>query len=164
MDDEKRLLCGLVSRLLDYPANDILNSAGDIEQTAGRIHGSSKEGLSDFLSYLRKTPLITLQEEYTRTFDHNPDLCLNLTFHKWGDDKKRGGALVELRKTYSDAGYEMSCTELPDYLPMLLEFISVCPGETGCALLEEYGEQLVLMGSRLRAMRSPYAKLFEVVI
>ena len=164
MDDEKRLLCGLVSRLLDYPANDILDQAADIERTAARIHGRSKEDLLDFLLYLKKTPLIALQEEYTRTFDHNPDLSLNLTFHKWGDDKKRGGALVELIKTYGDAGYEMSCTELPDYIPMLLEFISVCPGETGCALLEEYGDQLALIGFRLRAMQSPYARIFEVVI
>jgi len=164
MDEEKRLVFGLVSRLLDYPGKDLVDSAADIEQWAGKIPGGSRESLLDFLSYLRKTPLIDLQEEYTRTFDHNPGLCLNITFHKWGEDKKRGTALAELTKTYNEAGYEMNCKELPDYLPMILEFISVCPEETGFPLQEEYGEQFALMGSRLRAIQSPYAKLFEVLI
>ncbi len=163
MEKEERMLCGLVSRLLDYPCEDIVNSAKDIEQTAKGIPNGLKEELLDFLSYLGKTPLIALQEEYTRTFDHNPSLCLNLTFHKWGDDKKRSLALVELIKTYRDAGYQVSCVELPDYLPMLLEFISVCPDEAIFPLLEEYGDQLSLMASRLRVMKSPYAKLFAVL-
>jgi len=163
MEKEKRLVCRLVSLLLDYPGEDIVNSAADIEQTVKGIPNGSKEQLLDFLSYLNKTPLVALQEEYTRTFDHNPGLCLNLTFHKWGDDKKRNFALVELIKTYRDAGYEVSSVELPDYLPMVLEFISVCPKDTIIPLFEEYGDSLALMASRLRVMQSPYAKLFEVL-
>ncbi|MGD0400607.1 MAG: nitrate reductase molybdenum cofactor assembly chaperone [Syntrophobacteraceae bacterium] len=163
MEKEKRLVCGLVSRLMDYPGEDIVNWAAGIEQTVKGIPNGSKERLLDFLSYLKKTPLVALQEEYTRTFDHNPSLCLNLTFHKWGDDKKRSFALVELIRTYRDAGYEVSGVELPDYLPMVLEFISVCPDDAIFPLYEEYGDHLALMVSRLRVMQSPYAKLFEVL-
>jgi nitrate reductase delta subunit len=163
MDEEKRMVCSLVSRLLDYPGEDIVNSAEDIEQTVKGMPNGSKEGLSHFLSYLKKTPLVALQEEYTRTFDLNPSLCLNLTFHRWGDDKKRSLALVELIKTYRDAGYEVSGVELPDYLPMILEFISICPDDAVFPLFEEYGDQLELMASRLGGMQSPYEKLFEAL-
>jgi nitrate reductase delta subunit len=163
MNEETRQLFGLVSRLLDYPDEEIVNSAAEIGQTAKNLSNGLKEDLLDFLAWLQKTPLVELQEEYTRTFDHNPHLCLNLTFHKWGEDKKRSLELVELIKTYRDSGFELTGVELPDYLPMVLEFISACPGETGLRLFEEYRGQMAIVASRLCAMRSPYAKVFEVL-
>jgi nitrate reductase molybdenum cofactor assembly chaperone NarJ/NarW len=163
MDEESRLICGLVSRLLAYPDEEGPKSASRIEEAAKRIPGCLRAGLYDFLGYLKKTPLISLQEEYTRTFDLNPSLCLNLTYHLWGDDKKRSSALVDLMKIYRDGGYEILEGELPDFLPMLLEFLSVCPENSCFPLYEKYGDQLALIASRLRDMQSPYARLFEVL-
>ncbi len=163
MNEERRLLHGLVSQLLDYPGEDLLNLRAGFKLAAKRMPDGSRQGLLDFLSYLGKTPLITLQEEYTRTFDLNPSLCLNLTFHKWGDDKKRSSALVELKRIYTDAGFEICGGELPDYLPMVLEFLSAGPEDSCFPLYDRYGEQLRLVASRLREMESPYACLIEAL-
>ncbi|MHC1729217.1 MAG: nitrate reductase molybdenum cofactor assembly chaperone [Syntrophobacteraceae bacterium] len=163
MDEEKRLVCGLVSQLLTYPDENSLLFLPEIEETAEDISAGLKERVREFLLYLGKTPLIALQEEYTGTFDLNSDVCLNLTFHKWGDDKQRSSALVALKEIYRDGGYEIAGGELPDYLPMLLEFLSVCSEDSRFSLYEEYGDQLALVASRLREMQSPYAKLLEVL-
>ena len=84
MNDEKRLLYSLASRLLDYPAKDFLDRDSRLEKAAESMPEGSRQVVLDLLAYLEKSPLLALQEEYTRTFDLNPSLCLNLTFHKWG--------------------------------------------------------------------------------
>ncbi|WP_300524964.1 nitrate reductase molybdenum cofactor assembly chaperone [Aminiphilus sp.] len=163
MDDGKRLLCRLVSVLLDYPDEKNLNAAAEAAGVVEEMPADAREKLGAFLAYLRKTPLLTLQEEYTRTFDLNPGVCLNLTYHKWGDDRKRGAALADLKNLYRDNGYEISGEELPDYLPMVLEFLSVCPENTQFPGPGLYVDQFPVIASRLREMQSPYTGLFEIL-
>ena len=162
MDEEKRLLYSLASRLFDFPADNVLNRES-LFKAAENMPEESRQVLLDFLGYLGKTSPIALQEEYTRTFDLNPSLCLNLTFHKWGDGKKRSSALVEFKKMYRDAGFEVLGPELPDYLPIMLEFLSVCPENASLPIYDQYGDQVTLIASRLRDMQSPYAGLAEIL-
>jgi nitrate reductase delta subunit len=162
MDHEKRLLYSLASRLMDFPGEDLPNRES-LLKAADSMPEGSRQVVLDFLEYVGKTSFIALQEEYTRTFDLNPSLCLNLTFHKWGDDKKRSSALVEFKKMYRDAGFDVHCAELPDYLPLVLEFLSVCRESACLPIYDQYGEQVTLIASRLREMQSPYAGLAEIL-
>jgi nitrate reductase delta subunit len=116
------------------------------------------------LSYLAETSLIQLQETYTATFDLNPATCLNLTYHKWGDARERGSALVDFHHLYHNGGYEAASRELPDYLPMILEFLSVNQQQNSFSLFEDYCEQVEDIRSRLLETGSPYAGLFGIVL
>lgn len=162
MDEEKRLLYALASRLFDYPA-DIAGDINLFRRSAENMCERSRRVLLDFLEYLDKSSPLALQEGYTRTFDLNPDLCLNLTWHRWGDDKKRSSALVELKKMYRDAGFDILGAELPDYLPIMLEFLSVCPENASLWVYDRYADPVSLIASRLRAMQSPYAGPAEIL-
>ncbi len=163
MDEEKRLLYALASRLLDYPGENIAGDVNLLRRSAEHMSEGSRRVILDFLDYLDKSSPLALQEGYTRTFDLNPDLCLNLTYHRWGDDKKRSSALVELKKMFRDAGFDVLGTELPDYLPIVLEFLSVCTENASLSIYDQYADQVSLIASRLRDMQSPYAGLAEIL-
>lgn len=163
MERETRLVCALVSRLLAYPDEDSLRSLPELRAVPDGIPEHLRGDVREFLLYLEKTPLVALQEQYTGTFDLSPQVSLDLTYHRWGDDKQRSSALVELKRVYSDGGYECAAGELPDYLPMILEYLSVCPEGLSFPLWERYGGELDLIASRLVEMKSPYAKLLKVL-
>ncbi len=161
-DQDKRVLFKLLAVLLQYPDEELKGSVESFrDSTAGFPDGPGPGGLGAFLRYLDDTPLIALQEEYVRTFDMRAATCLNLTFHEFGDGKIRGAALADLSQLYRSAGYEPSPDDLPDFLPLVLEFLSVCPPETGSLILMRYAEQIRVLAVRLGELGSPYGHLLS---
>jgi nitrate reductase delta subunit len=160
----KRLLFKLFSVLLQYPDEALVQSvqAGK-DYLAHFSHGPWGAVCLGFLQHLEKTPMISLQEDYVRIFDLRPSTCLNLTFHEFGDSKIRGVALAELSQLYQDAGYESSTEELPDFLPLMLEFLSVCSSDTALRILERYQKQIKGLAQRLREVGSPYGNVLETL-
>ncbi|MEW6665990.1 MAG: nitrate reductase molybdenum cofactor assembly chaperone [Thermodesulfobacteriota bacterium] len=150
----------ILSRLLHYPDPDLVGALGTLREISGALEEGISTACLQFLDYLGGGPMLSLQESYTRTFDFCPDTSLNLTHHLFGDDKGRGGALAALSRIYRDAGYEVACGELPDYLPMILEFLSLEPGKAAMAeVADSCGGALGVLASRLREARNPYAGL-----
>jgi nitrate reductase delta subunit len=86
-------------------------------------------------------------------------MSLNLSHHKWGDDRDRGSALAALSGLYLAAGFEMSTGELPDYLPLVLEFLAACPEGACIGVMEDYREEVHGLASRLKKQGSGYAGL-----
>jgi nitrate reductase delta subunit len=165
MNEEKRFLLRVLSILLRYPEDEIIISLDELQEAVKEIPNVDKrERCLIFLDYLSNNPLIRLQEEYTATFDFNPATSLNLTYHKWGDGRERGNALVGFHQLYQTAGYESTSSELPDYLPLLLEFLSTNRQEADFSFLGQYCNQVEALGSRLREKGSPYGGLFEIVL
>ena len=103
------------------------------------------------------------QEEYCRTFDFDRRASLHLTYHAFGDRRQRGLELVKLKRRYAEAGLELSGSELPDYLPVMLEFAALDP-ERGEALLNEHRPALELVRARLHDRESPYAAILDAVV
>jgi nitrate reductase delta subunit len=164
MTEEERTLLKVVSLLLQYPEGSLLDSLGSVEAAvSGMSNPDSKAVCSDFLNHLRNTPLLRLQENYSATFDLRPSTSLDLGYHRWGEGKERGGALARLASLYLEAGYEMTGSVLPDHLPLLLEFLSLCPEEMALQISEEYGSQVATLASRLIEDGSPYAELLRIV-
>ena len=165
MISEKRHLLKVLSILLQYPEEEWIHR---VEELRDAVEDISKPGPQErctvLLNYLAGTPLILLQENYTATFDLNPNTCLNLTYHRWGDARERGSALVAFHQLYSNAGYECATGELPDYLPMILEFLAVNGQEKKFSLLKQYSDQVEVIGSRLREAGSPYLGIVEIVV
>jgi nitrate reductase molybdenum cofactor assembly chaperone NarJ/NarW len=163
--EDRRFLFKLFSVLLQYPDEVLVQSvlAGK-DYLAHFSDGSWGAACREFLQHLETTPLISLQEDYVRTFDLRPSTCLNLTFHEFGDGKIRGAALAELNQLYKCAGYEFSVEDLPDFLPLVLEFLSVCSAETVRPILERYEKPIRGLAQRLHEEGSPYGDLLEALM
>jgi nitrate reductase molybdenum cofactor assembly chaperone NarJ/NarW len=160
MTEDDRKVCKVLSVLLDYPSDELLDGVKGIRA----IEIADWKGIQvvrKFVDYLVDTPLIRLQETYTATFDLNPATTLNLTYHRWGDGRERGSALVRLSTLYAQAGYEIGDGELPDYLPLVLEFLSVGPPEAAGEIMAEYRLHVGAIASRLAEAGSPYADIVQ---
>ena len=90
-------------------------------------------------------------------FDRSRSLSLNLFEHVHGESRDRGGAMVSLIETYRAAGVEPATTELPDHLPVLLEFLSTRPGAEAQDILADAAHILDALGTRLERRESGYA-------
>ena len=164
MNEEKRSILKVLSVMLHYPDDEFILSLEELKEAVEEIpQVEQREKCMIFLSYLSSNPLIRLQEEYTSTFDLNPTTSLNLTYHKWGDARERGNALAELNCLYREAGYESCNDDLPDYLPLVLEFLSINKLANSFSFLGQYCDQVKVVGSRLREKDSPYSGILSIV-
>jgi nitrate reductase delta subunit len=164
MTDEKRYLLKVLSILLQYPDDEFILSLEELKEAVEQIpHVEQCQSCVNFLDYLGNTSLIRLQEEYTARFDLNPATCLNLTYHRWGDARERGRALVDFHQLYETAGYECATGELPDYLPLVLEYLSLHRNGDHSLLLGQYWEQVETISSGLQEAGSVYAGLLGIV-
>ena len=148
----------LLSVLLQYPEAQALAAQDELEQAAA---GAAR--VERFLSWWRGLSPAELQQAYVETFDFDRRASLHLTYHIHGDRRQRGLELVRLKRRYAEAGFLLGGGELPDYLPVLLEFASLEP-EEGEALLNELRAPLELVRSRLHATGSPYADLLDSLV
>ena len=139
----------LLSFALDYP------TAGSDRELAGA------DVLGAFKDWRRQTPLPERQRRYVETFDLDRRSSLHLTYYLHGDTRKRGLALLRLKHLYAAAGLPLDTDELPDHLPVLLEFAAVAPPGYGRTLLAEHRLSLELLRLRLIQVESPWACLLE---
>jgi nitrate reductase delta subunit len=160
MTEEDRTLCRVLSFLLEYPTAASLHAAEEL-RADGIADWTGGLAVQSFVDYLRSTPLIRLQEIYTATFDLSPSTSLNLSYHRWGNGRERGSALVRLLHLYARADYEVADGELPDYLPLVLEFLSVCSPESARKIMAEYLLPVSTLASRLAESGSPYAGIVQ---
>jgi nitrate reductase delta subunit len=153
----------LASLLLQYPSAEIERAVADLNpDEVATAHGRDRARLAEFLGWYRSRSLADLQAEYVRTFDFARRSALHLTYHLHGDRRQRGMALLRLRQAYAAAGFDCSVTELPDYLPLMLEFAAIAPG-AGAELLDGQREAIELVRASLGEERSPYAALLDLV-
>jgi nitrate reductase delta subunit len=154
----------VVSLLLQYPGDELLAARPAIGDAIGALPASpERAALQRFFGRYRSAPAIELQQEYVETFDLQRRCSLYLTYGTEGDTRRRGMALLRLKRLYAAAGLPMEGSELPDYLPVMLEFAALAPDCHGRRLLAEHRAGLELLRMSLRERRSPYLDLVEVV-
>ncbi len=164
MSESRRFLFKLLSLLLQYPDTGLKSAFSDLEELSSKLSERSAELICRrFLPYLQTTPLLRAQEYYTQTFDLSPESCLYLTWHRWREGEERGRDLARLLRIYRQAGYECVSKDLPDYLPLVLEFASVCPGDSGFGLLSKFSPEIEKLRVRLQESGSPYAGLLALL-
>ena len=164
MDEYIKIQIKIVSLLLQYPDEGFARALPLLETSIAQLPDSSaRDKLVQFISYLQATPLLRLQENYTETFDINPSTCLNLTYHLLGDSEKRGNVMAGLQQIYHEAGYETIAGELPDYLPLILEFLSERPESDGAEILWSYIDAAEKPAGSLKDSGNPYSLLLDVV-
>lgn len=164
MTHATKILLKLLSACLAYPDAAVVASLPELESAAAGVGDAPARGrLLDFLSQLRTQPLLALQEHYTAVFDLNPSASLNLTYHLMGDREDRGRALAELIEVYRQAGFEPALNDLPDFLPLLIEFLAAAPQAETHALVRRCLSAVPALAARLRQSGSLYAVPLELL-
>lgn len=157
----------MLSVLLTYPDQEFWYHLDKIESLVTELEATpeDKEALSGFLHNLRGRSLIELQEDYVQTFDLTPDNTLHLTHHLFEEqDRNRGPTLIHLSEYFKSSGYELVENELPDYLPLLLEYVSTLEDRISARFfLRETNPAVAIIAENLEKTSSPYASLLRIV-
>ena len=156
----------VISLLLCYPESDWLAALPELEDALAAeadFNGEANVRLAPLFEQLRQTDLIALQENYVATFDRNPSHSLHLFEHIHGESRDRGSAMIDLLQEYWKHDFDASASELPDYVPLFLEFLSQLPAEEALELLGDAVHVLATIGRKLDANGSPYATAFQLL-
>ncbi|MCR2811165.1 MULTISPECIES: nitrate reductase molybdenum cofactor assembly chaperone [unclassified Microbacterium] len=142
---------------LSYPTAEVLGMRGVIRRAVSETAPAAGTHFAPLLEWWETTPAETVQQTYVDVFDMSKRHALYLSYWTDGDTRRRGQVLAELKQRYREHGLELATTgELPDHLPLVLEFARHAP-DAGAALLQEYRASLELIRIALAERESPYA-------
>jgi nitrate reductase delta subunit len=163
-ETEVREAFQLMSYLLQYPEKEWLQWRELVEETEQFEELSLRNPLLSFLKGIGKVSLDDLTQQYVQQFDFNPKCSLYLTYLKAGEKRERGQILVELKGLYKEHGLVMTDQELSDYLPLVLEFVSVAPLQISVNLFASFKEPIEKLKKELEQVGSPYSQLIEACL
>ncbi|MBM2323291.1 MULTISPECIES: nitrate reductase molybdenum cofactor assembly chaperone [Rhodobacterales] len=155
-----------LSLTLSYPSVDLQDAMLEIGAVLGadpRIAPDTRKALQKLAGDVGQGDLFDVQESYVMLFDRSRTLSLNLFEHVHGESRDRGGAMVSLIETYREGGFEPATTELPDHLPVLLEFLSTRPFAEAQETLADAAHILDALAARLVRRESGYAAAFAAL-
>lgn len=156
----------LIGVLLDYPSDELWRH-GDELAAAVRIAPLSetqRAKLDHFVRDLLACDPLAAQDRWLSLFDRGRAMSLLLFEHIHGESRDRGQAMVDLIETYRRNGFELASRELPDYLPLVLEYLAQRPQDEARDWLHHLSHILALLAARAQERQSPYALLFELLI
>ena len=157
----------VLSALLAYPNRDLLDGLDTLPpllDAEALVPCTERRALMRFITRLGHASLLDAQEAYVGLFDRNRSLSLHLFEHVHGESRERGQAMVRLAALYRLHGLEIAAHELPDYLPLYLEFLSLLPEETARSLLAEAAPVIAALAEKLEARGSDYAAPMRAVV
>lgn len=155
-----------LSALLSYPTQEIKDAAPEIRQV---FHDEklapawALRQIGRLVDEYETFDLYELQERYVFLFDRTRSLSLHLFEHVHGESRDRGQAMVDLKTLYARGGLEIGANELPDFLPLFLEYLSTRPVEEAQALLKEPLSVIAALKERLEKRNTPYTAVFRVL-
>lgn len=123
-----------------------------------------KELLQSFLNYYSNQNINELNSEYINTFDFNANTTMYLTYPEYSESLERGEALLNIKRELNNAGYRIKANELPDYLPLILEFASLDSTNIAERILIQYNSALEKLRNGLKDIDSPYLFLVDATI
>ncbi|OLL32071.1 nitrate reductase molybdenum cofactor assembly chaperone [Burkholderia sp. SRS-W-2-2016] len=150
----------VLGALLGYPEQPLLDAlpeARELLRGERALTRDARAGLDQFLDHFAQRDLFTLQENYVALFDRGRATSLYLFEHVHGESRDRGQAMVDLKRMYEEHGLYLGAGELPDYLPVFLEYLSRLPAADARSLLAETGEILQAITAHLAKRGSPYS-------
>ncbi|HUW73054.1 MAG TPA: nitrate reductase molybdenum cofactor assembly chaperone [Methyloceanibacter sp.] len=155
-----------LSALLSYPDEDLQKAAPELRAVIdeeGLLPPESRRVLDPLIEAVATGDLYDLQERYVELFDRTRSLSLHLFEHVYGESRDRGQAMIELKALYEQNGLYLSASELPDYLPVFLEFLSVRPLAEARAQLGQPAHVLTAIAERLHKRQTPYEAAFQAL-
>ena len=155
-----------LSALLHYPDDTLIAAIGDIRNALreeAMLSPAQMARIDGLLLQLETGDVMTHQAAYVALFDRSRSHCLHLFEHVHGESRDRGQAMVDLRDRYIAAGLDPASNELPDYLPLFLEYCSTLPRAEALIALAEPGPIIALLADRLEERGTAYAAIFAVL-
>jgi nitrate reductase delta subunit len=167
MPNNATLTLRVLARLLSYPDAELRAHLGELQAalhsertlSAGRL-----AELETLLHSLAARDPIEVEADYVQLFDRGRSTSLHLFEHVHGDSRDRGPAMIDLAQTYEKAGLYLAEGELPDYLPVVLEFVSTQPAKEARAFLGEMAHILQALFSALLKRQSLYAVVLGALL
>jgi nitrate reductase molybdenum cofactor assembly chaperone NarJ/NarW len=156
-----------LSVLLTYPTIELQHAAGEIGEAidAGQmIPARVRNQLRTLLTEIATGDLYDLQERYVLLFDRTRSLSLHLFEHVHGESRDRGQAMIDLKSQYEQHNLFMSAAELPDFVPLFLEYLSLLPAQEAYEILGQPGHIFAAMAERLRKRQSAYEAVFRALV
>lgn len=155
----------LISILLQYPCLEMKEQLKEFTEEASMISDLSIQmNVIKFLDYVAQTTYENLCYDYVSTFDFNERTTLYLTYSVFKDNRERGPALVKLRQEFLQAGAELESDELPDYLPLILEFASITELKKATKILDLHFRSIERLALELEAINSAYSHLLKATV
>ncbi|MDU6923895.1 nitrate reductase molybdenum cofactor assembly chaperone [Franconibacter helveticus] len=157
----------ILSRLLEYPDAALWQHQQELfDALAETEHLSLKDAhqLGVFIRDLLNQDLLDAQASYSELFDRGRATSLLLFEHVHGESRDRGQAMVDLLAQYERAGLELTSRELPDHLPLYLEYLAQLPHAEAVGGLQDIAPILALLGARLKQRESRYALIFDLLL
>lgn len=156
-----------LSLILSYPTRELqaaMPEIGAVLASDTRLTAVARRALRPLIQELTSRDIYDLEEQFVMLFDRSRTLSLNLFEHVHGESRDRGGAMVSLLDTYRDGGFEPATSELPDHLPVLLEFLSTQPYAEVQDILSDAAHIFEALNVRLIRRDSPYAAVFAALL
>jgi len=161
------LVLRALGALLSYPRQEMREALPEIVgviRSSPLIVPRERDGLLVLIDVLGEGELLAAEERYVDLFDRGRGASLNLFEHLHGEGRDRGGAMVDLKRLYERNGFELATVELPDYLPVVLEYLSCRDLEEAHALLADCAHLMRRIGEALIARASPYAAVLQALL
>ncbi len=155
-----------LSALLRYPTAEVWEHAGELAEvleSEALLPAAERRAVLDFVEAQKRQGLLAAQAAYIEAFDFGKSTSLYIFEHVHGESRDRGQAMVRLIERYRAYGLELDSCELPDFLPLVLEFLSVLPRDEARGFLAEVVDILELIAARLKRRGAPHHVLLAAV-
>ncbi|WP_166416236.1 nitrate reductase molybdenum cofactor assembly chaperone [Cochlodiniinecator piscidefendens] len=156
-----------LSLILSYPTCELQHAMpeiGAVLSSDTRLTAAARRALRPLVEELAVRDIYDLEEQFVLLFDRSRTLSLNLFEHVHGESRDRGGAMVSLVETYRDGGFDPATSELPDHLPVLLEFLATRPFTEAQDTLADAAHIFEALNARLVRRESLYGAVFACLM
>ncbi len=156
-----------ISALLSYPTVELQQAKAELVealQQGDLLPAEIVTTMTTLIDEIAASDIYDLQETYVGLFDRSRTLSLNLFEHVHGESRDRGGAMVDLVENYRAAGFDPATSELPDHIPVLLEFLAMRPIDEAREVLADAAHILDVLQTRLTRRESIYAPTFAALL
>ena len=156
-----------LAALLGYPSAELQRHAGEVRaalRSEAALPQAALAGLELLLRRFETRDLLDLQADYSELFDRSRSLSLHLFEHVHGDNRERGQAMIDLGQQYVDAGVYLDGGELPDFVPVFLEYVSCLPPAEARETLTQPAHVYAALAERLDRRKTPYAAIFHALV
>lgn len=157
----------IISILMGYPTQEVANSTAELKlavNAASELSTSAQEQLNNLIDDIYQGDLMDSQEKYLGLFERGRHLSLLLFEHVHGESRDRGQAMVDLMSVYEAKGLEINVRELPDHIPLYIEYLAHCSTDEIIEGLADVSHILAMLSARLFERGSLYHTLFDSLI
>ena len=157
----------VLARLLGYPNAELCGHLSDMRSALHDERALTTPRLAEldaFISSLGRKAVLEAEADYVDLFDRGRATSLHLFEHVHGDSRDRGPAMIDLTKTYEQSGLFLSDGELPDFLPVVLEFASTLEPQQAREFLGEMAHIFNAIFAALQKRQSSYAAVLGALL